>query len=167
MSTISRFLENRLTDGSEIVSLTRRPRFNPQKYSLVLISVRGWVNPRVIVLLEWLGNLKIFSDLIGNEPATFWLVRWCHNQNFRYFEKRERKEKKVVLHDHHTVSPLNQLLNWWTSRYETWYIYILSPELISAAYFIDRSHQSVAVCTSIALLWLQTRGWIKCKTATR
>jgi hypothetical protein len=27
------FLDNRLTDGGEVVSLTRRPRFTPQEYS--------------------------------------------------------------------------------------------------------------------------------------
>jgi hypothetical protein len=33
---------------------------------LVPISVRGWDDPRVIVLLEGLGQLKKSSDLIGN-----------------------------------------------------------------------------------------------------
>jgi hypothetical protein len=38
-----------------------------------------------------------------------------------------------------------QLLNFWTSIYETWY-YIIAPEPTSAAYFINLSHQSVSVC---------------------
>jgi hypothetical protein len=33
------FIDNRLTDGGEVVSLTRRPPFTPEKF-LVLISVR-------------------------------------------------------------------------------------------------------------------------------
>jgi hypothetical protein len=51
-------VENRLTDGSEVVSLTRRPCSAPQKHFLVLISVRGRVNPRTVVPMEGFGKLK-------------------------------------------------------------------------------------------------------------
>jgi hypothetical protein len=51
------FLENRLTDGGEVVSLTRRPLFTPGRF-LVLISVRGSADPRAIVRLEVLVKLK-------------------------------------------------------------------------------------------------------------
>jgi hypothetical protein len=54
-SRLPHFLDNRLTDGGEMVSLTRR-----------LISVRGLVDPRVTVRLEGLGQLKKSSDFIGN-----------------------------------------------------------------------------------------------------
>jgi hypothetical protein len=51
-------LDIRITDGGEVVSLTRRPRSTPQKRFLVLISVRGGINPKPIVRLEGLGKLK-------------------------------------------------------------------------------------------------------------
>jgi hypothetical protein len=55
-SRLPHFLDNRLTDGGE-VSLTRWPPFTPGRF-LVLISIRGWVDPKPIVWLEGLGRLK-------------------------------------------------------------------------------------------------------------
>jgi hypothetical protein len=67
MFKIPHCLDNWLTDGGEVVSLTRRPRSTPQKHFfflfLVLISV---IDPRAqgLVWLEGLGKLKKFNDLI-------------------------------------------------------------------------------------------------------
>jgi hypothetical protein len=60
-------LDNRLTDGGKVVSLTRRPPFKPPGRFLVLISVRGWVDPRTTVRLEELGKLKQ-STSWGSNP---------------------------------------------------------------------------------------------------
>jgi hypothetical protein len=76
------FLDNRLTDGGKVVSLTHRPPFTPPPPGrfLVLISVRAWVEPRAIVRLEILGQLKNPMTSLRLEPATFQLVAQCLNQ---------------------------------------------------------------------------------------
>jgi hypothetical protein len=64
------------TIGSQMTVRLSAPRagnpLSPGRF-LVLISVRGWVDPRGIVPLEGLGQLK-YSMTSGFEPATFQLV---------------------------------------------------------------------------------------------
>jgi hypothetical protein len=75
MSRLPHFLDNRLTDGGEVVSLTRWPAGRPLSPGrfLVLISVRGWADPKTIVRLEGIGQLKN-SMTARIEPATFRLT---------------------------------------------------------------------------------------------
>jgi hypothetical protein len=69
MSRSSHFLENRLTDGGEVVSLTHRPpALYSQEDSRYSILLEAESTIRVIVRLERLGQMKNPMTLLENEP---------------------------------------------------------------------------------------------------
>jgi hypothetical protein len=57
-SRFPHFLDNRLTDGGKVVSLTRRPPLTPPKYSWYSFLLEAESTPGATVRLEGLGQLK-------------------------------------------------------------------------------------------------------------
>jgi hypothetical protein len=76
MLRIPHWLDNLLTDGGKLVSLTHRLRSTPTKiFTNVLVLIcRTLGKPQGLERAEGLGKLIKIIHLIGLEPANIWLV---------------------------------------------------------------------------------------------
>jgi hypothetical protein len=66
----SQILRQSAYEDGKVVSPTHRPPIPPQEIFLLLISVRGWVDPSAIVRPEGLCQRRIPVTPSGIEPAT-------------------------------------------------------------------------------------------------
>jgi hypothetical protein len=80
-------------------------RLLPPRSFPVLIYVRGWVDPTVIVRLEGLGQLKNPVTSSGIEPETFRLIAYCLNK-LRYRTAIENVHKWRTTQRRNTIDCL-------------------------------------------------------------
>jgi hypothetical protein len=94
------------------LSALRTGRLYPQQIILVLMSLRGWVDP--IVRPKGLRQWKIPMTPSGIEPVTFRLVEQCHRLHVHFvcFSAHLRTSCIVCWRDENRANPISWNFNW-------------------------------------------------------
>jgi hypothetical protein len=116
------------------LSALRTSRFYPQKIPLILIYIRGWVDPRKVVRLEGLNRWKISVTQPEFKPATNRLAAPRINSNVSddYDDNHNKLQVACLLAENririrntafHCTKSFDRIFIWETARFSLWTLF--------------------------------------------
>jgi len=132
----------------------RRLPLPPQQIFLVLISVRGWVDPWIVMRPGGLSRWQIWTPL-GIEPATFWLVTQSLNQVYHCVPQVKVIVDWYWLYCSYCKCPTPHV--WWNiwSREVNVYtcLWCISCQWCAEGYQIDVTYWKTSCMLSLLYMW--------------
>jgi hypothetical protein len=146
-SQISRHLAQ---EGGEVISPMHRPPLPPGMF-LVLIFIRGWVNPRAMEWLEGNTSLKNTVTPPGIDPGTVWLV----TQRLNHYTTPGPMICRVL---YETESMSKQFLCDWYREYKEWGP---SHHVTHCSLLLRLLHDTLKLLASVKLDKKKQRTWME------